>query len=330
VTGGGGLPLQEIVRLAQRAAGFIPAGAAEVPGAFGGERAFGSQIAEEGGAQGLRTLGTTTGGLEGGLSTAVSAPGGEQAAALGARGLGDVGDLAAAGTSAADVIPWVGSALGLAQTIMGKDPDIIKALDSLSYATAPFTLGITALIPTLMHALGIQNMFGPSKAWLQFPEHLGQTLGLEGTAMTTLEGRVNAAQSPADLQAAVDELKATVGTKVGGFGTPQYLSEFPVQNQNVAGGMDINSPYFVPYLPGATGTKHEGGQRAEFSEFVTMANQAIKARLDAFNAPTPTEQAAPTPAPSASGTQTPAPTPGMPIGGPAGALGFSREMLEAA
>jgi len=329
-TGGGASPIMQAVRVAdlvRRAAGLIPAGAAEVPGAFGGERAFGSQIAQEGGAQGLRTLGTTTGGLEGGLSTSVSAPGGEQAAALGAQGLGDVGDVAAAGAGGvAQALPYVGAALGIGQTIAGNDPDVVKALDSLSYATAPFTFGITALIPTIMHALGLQKWFGPSRAWLQFPEHLGQTLGLEGSAMKTLESRVNAAQSPADLQAAVDELKTTVGTKVGGFGSPEWNAQYLGVNPALAGGLPADSPYMVPYLPGATGTEHEGGQVAELSDFVAAANQAIKARLDAFNAPTPGTA----PTPSAADAQTPASMPSMDVGGPEGALGFSRDVLQAA
>ena len=49
--------------------------------------------------------------------------------------------------SALSSLPYVGAALGIASSATGKDPDYIKAIDSAAYAAAPFTFGLSALVP---------------------------------------------------------------------------------------------------------------------------------------------------------------------------------------
>ena len=64
----------------------------------------------------------------------------EGGAAAGAGALGTVGQ----------ALPYLGAALGVGQTIAGDAPDLFKAINSAAYAAAPFTSGLSALIPMLI------------------------------------------------------------------------------------------------------------------------------------------------------------------------------------
>lgn len=89
---------------------------------------------------------------------------------------------------------------------------------------------------------------------------------------------------------------------------------------------------------GASGRSNVvGNLQQTVAKNATAARQRLQEAINALQAytpPAPTPAVAPTPAtappPSASDAQTPASMPSMPTGGPAGALGFSREMLESA
>ena len=192
------------------------------------EAAFGAQVAAEGGAQGLRTVGVpfqediatltalgwtpadieAVGGVEAAIEASAmaleagavppdAAPTGNQGGpgfgrlAGGALSLAGAGLTAAqlaqggggtdvqkglaaaqAGTQAASgvaqltgstlggvapALPYVGAALGIGTTLAGDRPPQEKLLDTAAYAAAPFTFGITALLPTLIHSLGIEK-----------------------------------------------------------------------------------------------------------------------------------------------------------------------------
>ena len=101
--------------------GLGAAGAPFIPGAVGGESAFGAQIAAEGGAQGLRTLGTTTGGLEGGgfptpgFSSALAA---FQAANYAAQG--DVGPSALSAILGFSPVPQLAFMVPLMEALFGE------------------------------------------------------------------------------------------------------------------------------------------------------------------------------------------------------------------
>lgn len=268
--------------------------------------------------------------------------GGETAASLGAQGLGDVGAGGAAGLggAAAEAIPYLGALYGIGTTIAGKDPDIVKALDSLSYATAPFTFGITALIPTIMHALGLQKWFGPSEAWQTFGQRIGggihEYTPLGQKFLTSLQG----ANTEADVGAAAETWRQDIqsgGTHTGGwkgigdFATPgtygAYGTDAARAGRDDPGYGDPSSPYRIPMLPGAGGKEHEGGITWDSGPMVQALRDAVGQTLERVRGqPTPTEA----PAPAGPSATTPEPSPSMFGGGPAGALGFSREMLEAA
>ena len=57
-----------------------------------------------------------------------------------------------------EAIPYIGALLGVGQTIAGNEPDLIKALDSLAYAAAPFTFGITAALPMVAEVTGLKDL----------------------------------------------------------------------------------------------------------------------------------------------------------------------------
>ena len=97
-----------------------------------------------------------------GAGSAAAETGAAAAARLGAQGLGDVGALSPAATGVLsgvlEAIPYLGALLGVGQTIAGNEPDLIKALDSLAYAAAPFTFGITAALPMVAEVTGLKDL----------------------------------------------------------------------------------------------------------------------------------------------------------------------------
>src|SRR3990167_8375967 len=67
------------------------------------------------------------------------------------------GGTGAASAGLAEALPYIGAAIGIGTTLAGDRPPQEKLLDTAAYAAAPFTFGITALIPTLVHSLGIEK-----------------------------------------------------------------------------------------------------------------------------------------------------------------------------
>ena len=159
--GGGGLPQLSLPR---SIIGSIGAGAnlgrlalgQNAPPALG-------QIAGGAGllGSGLSIANLAAGG--GGGSTAQKALSGAQAATSGISGFSQLAPQTAtalgigAGSAAASALPYIGAALGIGQTFAGDRPGQQKILDTMAYAAAPFTFGLSALAPSLIHGLGIEK-----------------------------------------------------------------------------------------------------------------------------------------------------------------------------
>lgn len=88
--------------------------------------------------------------------------------------------------------------------------------------------------------------FGPSKRWLNFPNELAQTLSLTESSNQKLAAALANASNENDIKGAIAAWKSDIGGRVGGFG---------------AGSGEFD----IPDVPGATGTKHEGGISANFN-----------------------------------------------------------------
>ena len=117
------------------------------------------------------------------------------AGAAGAAGLATVPadvaaglDIAYGGTGAApgagilagvgQALPYVGAALGIGQTFAGNLPGQQKILDAMAYAAAPFTFGLSALAPSLIHGLGIEkDVLGVMKYADPLTYHATKALG---------------------------------------------------------------------------------------------------------------------------------------------------------
>ena len=83
----------------------------------------------------------------------------ETAAGLNIAYGGSEAGAAALGTVALETIPYLGALAGIGMTAAGNEPDYIKALDAAAYAGAPFTFGLTALIPMIAELTGLKDIF---------------------------------------------------------------------------------------------------------------------------------------------------------------------------
>lgn len=124
------------------AARFLPSGGSLALGAAGPILGIGAgalDIAEGRTGQGVGSL------VRGGLGAAEFAGRAFPQLATGAAG------------PALQAIPYLGAALGVGETLLGNAPPQVKLLDAAAYAAAPFTLGLSALVPSVVHALGIEK-----------------------------------------------------------------------------------------------------------------------------------------------------------------------------
>ena len=112
---------------------------------------------------------------------------------------------------AAPVLPYIGAALGIGQTIAGNDPDIVKALDAAAYAGAPFTLGLTALLPEIARVTGLKKLLGAGE--LSHAQREGLELSRAMIQAGSFAGRIGQAHSWETLY---DELKDQQTGYVGG------------------------------------------------------------------------------------------------------------------
>ena len=154
--------------------GALPGGAGETE--FPGLDSF-DQWLGAGGGEGLSALGgaipaESLYGIEAGLGEA-----GGAAASTAGSALGSVGQ----------VLPYLGALAGIGQTIAGDEPSHIKALDSAAYAGAPFTFGLTALLPTIAELTGLKKLFRGKpdiphevRESRELARHAGQTQGFMG------------------------------------------------------------------------------------------------------------------------------------------------------
>jgi hypothetical protein len=180
------------------------------------------------------------------------------------------------------------SAIGLAQTgaavasivsSMGGVAAAGAAAGSAAAATAGATAGLSvgagaafapiaaALLISTISGLaggedpfgeGIQDMMKPLMGdYASFYKDLGTTLEGSRTGMETLYKSMPYAQSQEDLGQIVDAFKAQQAERIGGYG--------------------VGSDRFtIPDLPGAGGSKHEGGQIADFGPSVAQLNQGLQ------------------------------------------------------
>lgn len=151
-----------------------------------------------------------------------------------------------------------------------------KAFESLGQAgiavSAWYAGPIGAFLATLMHEYVSKPIFydllgfGPSKRWASFGGRLGETLNLEQASANGLSDQLmriggyantsNRNRTLPDLAASIQGFEDSVGARIGGFGQG-------------------NGPFDIAYLPGAGGSKHEGGQVADFGPMVDSLQTAV-------------------------------------------------------
>ena len=117
-------------------------------------------------------------GLAGPAATGAGAGAGATGVGAGAAGL--VGNIAQA-------LPYLGALAGIGTTIAGDEPAHIKALDAAAYAGAPFTFGLTALLPTIAELTGLKKIFRGKpdiphavRESRELQRHAGQAQGFAG------------------------------------------------------------------------------------------------------------------------------------------------------
>lgn len=347
---GGASPLTQAVGVAdlvRRAAGLIPT-ASEVPGSLGGPGAFGTQIEAQGGAQGLRTLGTTTGGLEAGGAELGAAGAAESPAVLGTEAAGGGAGFGAAATG-------LGGAAGLAFGIKGAleaETDVGKAGGALSATGGALALASLLQPELLPFAIAVSllgggtslfgGMFG-GKPELTHAQRESKEAGQALMGAETFGGKIQGAES---LDQLYQILRAQQTGYVGG-------TESPAVDVGLAYPGDPSKDVNYLGLYGATGAKQPSLTQEQFFEALRtdpsalyahiqqgvnpallgggndVIAEAIRRKLAELGAaPSETATAA---APTAGPPTAPGPiASGMVSGGPAGALGFSQEMLQAA
>jgi hypothetical protein len=110
----------------------------------------------------------------------------------------------------------------------------------------------------------IGSFTGPSNAWQQFGGKLSGTLYGESSAINTLLPWLGKAQTQGDIGQSLDMFRQLVET---GAGVGGYQLGKPT---------DLGAPQ-IGALPGATGTRHEGGLTADFGPVTTAMNNYIAA-----------------------------------------------------
>lgn len=180
-----------------------------------------------------------------GVGEGLGEAGGEALAGLAESGLGSIGG------AALSAIPWIGALATLALNINKGNKEAAGGAMGGGMIGTIIAPGIgTGIGAGLGSAIAqvIQMLNGPSDQWVQFPEHLRNTLIATENANQTLAAALAGATDDAGMQAAIAEWKASIGQHVGGFGA----------------GSD---PWALPDVPGAGGYEkgHQGGLSADFS-----------------------------------------------------------------
>lgn len=362
-SGGGASPLTQAVGVAdlvRRAAGLIPT-AAEVPGSLGGPGAFGAQIEAQGGAQGLRTLGTTTGGLEAGGAELGAAGAAESPAMLGTEAAGGGAGLGAAATGlggAAGLGFGIKSALE-AQTDVGKAGGALSATGgalALASIVQPELLPFAILVSLLGGGTStLGGMFGGKPGVYDIKRKGAEATGQAGAAGLAA-AQLRALQSGGDPAAALSALSLTTPDRSSIPGRnpvrsylnlpPDVAASLGLPTDRAIQWHDMNTDQFTRFMAlyaanpdtfssyvggsGDVAYLQQGPAEALAAQTAAQARDFLgkfSAEMTAAGGPaSPVGGEAAAPSVPAGGPA----GPGMTPGGPAGALGFSRDLLQAA
>lgn len=108
----------------------------------------------------------------------------------------------------------------------------------------------------------VSRLAGPSPAWRNFGQHLGQRLGGESSAIQTLIPWLSQARTRGDVTQAADLFRQLMET---GAGVPGYQLGAPTET---------GAPQ-IGVIPGAGGTPHEGHILANFGPATQAINQYL-------------------------------------------------------
>lgn len=218
-------------------------------------------------------------------------------------GGGEAGGAAGAGSSLATgiggsalaALPVILSALQAAGVDLpqGVGPAVSTAsavgtyvLPALS-ASAPTWAGPVGSVAALALMAGMDQLrqgMEPSEDWQTFPGRLNQSLSLENAAANyfgnrLLSGEIQNRQQLAD---EVARYRATLGVGPETYETGTFSANLgPEYQQYLAG---LSDPFALPALPGATGTRHEGGQEVDFGPMQGALDQLMAAYQQALPA----------------------------------------------
>lgn len=235
----------------------------------------------------------------------------------------------------------IGAGLGIASVaqqanLSDSEKAALSAAEAARAVGSVFSFGASSIAEILIQAFGgpspnqfLSDLFGfgPSKAWQSFPGRVMQTIAHAGSIMSDAAQKIAAATSPTDLQAAIDEANSQIKGMPGTWGE---------QTLDTVGGLAASMSQSAVH--GATLP-----DLSAFQQVQEGLRQLIAAKSKVFAAQQ-TAQAEPPPSPTPPrppfNPDAPA-APSMPPrppfdpnavipGGPAGALGFSRDVLQAA